>query len=279
MSNSVVQKNIIKLVNGLPKSFDDLVAVEEPLEIKLNYMHDDVATEKSVSVTMRTPGFDFELASGFLLTEGVIAQCSDIDYINYCKNTDAESINNVVKVVMHKEAKINLQSAERNFYITGSCGVCGKASIASIHQNSCFTIAFDLKISQQIIFSLMLQMQAEQITFKYTGGIHACALYDDEGKILLVREDIGRHNALDKLIGNYVLKKALPLNKHILLLSGRISFELVQKAAMAGITVIVAVGAPSSLAIDTAEKMGITLIGFLKENSMNIYTHAQRILL
>ena len=170
-----------------------------------------------------------------------------------------------------------MSSAERNFYISGSCGVCGKASIEAIEQTSCYPIGFEFKISREHIFYLMPKMQVQQVNFKYTGGIHACAIFDAHGALLLVREDIGRHNALDKLIGHFVLKNELPLSKNVLLLSGRISFELVQKAAMAGIPIVCGAGAPSSLAIDTAEKLGITLIGFLKAQSMNIYTHATRI--
>jgi len=279
MSISVTPKKILKVFPDKSSEVDDLVAVEEPMELKLNYLDHDVPKEKSVSVTMRTPGNDFELAAGFLFTEGIIRSAAHIDYINYCKKTKNESKENVVKVVLKKEAEVNLLSAERNFYITGSCGVCGKASIEAIEQQSCFSIDFDLKLTQQQILGLMLQMQAEQLNFKYTGGIHACAIYNAAGQLSMVREDIGRHNALDKLIGHFVIKNELPLNKYVLLLSGRISFELVQKAAMAGISIVVAVGAPSSLAIEMAHKTGITLIGFLKEQSMNIYTHSQRIMI
>jgi len=279
MSLSVTTKKIKKVYSDRFAELDDLIAVEEPMELKLNYFDFDVPKEKTVSVTMRTPGFDFELAAGFLFTEGILQKTSDLDYVSYCEKALVESSENVVKVVLKKQAIANLNSAERNFYISGSCGVCGKSSIEAIQQNSCFTIDFDFKILQAKIHLLLAQMQSEQVNFKYTGGIHACALFDEQGKIILIREDIGRHNALDKLIGNFVLKNELPLRKHVLLLSGRISFELVQKASMAGIAIIVAVGAPSSLAIETAEKTGITLIGFLKEKSMNIYTHAERIIL
>lgn len=277
MPISVTHKKIKKVSGNAITDMDDLVAVEEPMELKLNYLNNGIPTEKSVSITMRTPGYDFELAAGFLFTEGILSAPDDLDYINYCQQTTQDSKENVVKAVLKKDVLVNLSSAERNFYISGSCGVCGKTSIEAIEQNACFKIDFDLRIKQQLIFGMVLQMQAEQVNFKYTGGIHACALFDETGKMILLREDIGRHNALDKLIGHFVLKNKLPLDKHLLLLSGRISFELVQKAAMAGISIVVAVGAPSSMAISTAEKFGITLIGFLKEKSMNIYTHAERI--
>jgi FdhD protein len=279
MALSVTHKKIQKFSKDSLAETDDLVAVEEPMQIRLDYLNDDIPTEKNISVTMRTPGFDFELAAGFLFTEGILKSALHIDYINYCKKVANESKENVVKVVLKKEAIVNLSTADRNFYITGSCGVCGKTSIEAIEQQSCFKNGFNLKITNEQIFGLMPQMQAQQVNFKYTGGIHACALFDAKGHLLILREDVGRHNALDKLIGHFVIKNELPLNQHILLLSGRISFELVQKAAMAGISIVVAVGAPSSLAIDTAEKTGITLIGFLKEKSMNIYTHPQRIVL
>lgn len=277
MALSVTHKKIQKVFAGKTVEVDDLVAVEEPMELKLNYLSSGIPSEKTISVTMRTPGHDFELAAGFLFTEGILISPTDIQELNYCKKALAENSENVVKVILKKNAEVNLSSAERNFYITGSCGVCGKASMEAIEQSSCFKIAFDFTLAQHLIFGLMGQMQAVQVNFKYTGGIHACAIFDVQGQLLLLREDIGRHNALDKLIGHFVLKNEVPLSKNVLLLSGRISFELVQKAAMAGIPIVCGVGAPSSLAIDTAEKLGITLIGFLKETSMNIYTHSQRI--
>jgi len=277
MAVSVTQKKINKIFTDGAEEVYDLVAVEEPMELKLDYDDLGTATEKTISVTMRTPGHDFELAAGFLFTEGVIAKPSNIDYINYCKKAEAESKENVVKVVLKKDAEINLFNAERNFYITGSCGVCGKTSIQAIEHSLCYAIDFNLKIKRAHILNLMSQMQEVQVNFKYTGGIHACALFTDGAELVLLREDIGRHNALDKLIGHFVLKNRLPLCNFILLLSGRISFELVQKAAMAGIPIIVAAGSPSSLAIETAEKTGITLIGFLKSTSFNIYTYPGRI--
>jgi FdhD protein len=277
MAISVTHRKILKVFSDAKSEVDDLVAVEEPMELKLNYLNHAIPYEKTISVTMRTPGYDFELAAGFLFTEGILISPADIHEVNYCKKALAEENENVVKVILKKDSEVNLSSAERNFYISGSCGVCGKTSIEAISQSSCYPVNFDFNIKQKQIFELMPQMQAAQVNFKYTGGIHACGLFDLKGKLLLVREDIGRHNALDKLIGNFVLKNELPLHETVLLLSGRISFELVQKAAMAGIPIVCGVGAPSSLAIDTAEKLGITLIGFLKEKSMNIYTHSKRI--
>jgi FdhD protein len=277
MALSVVNKKIQKVLNDVGSIHDDLIVVEEPLEIKLTYFDSEFAKEKTISVTMRTPGNDFELAAGFLFSEGIIDSSKQIDQILYCKKALAEESENVVKVILQKNARPNLLGADRNFYISSSCGVCGKTSIDAIEQNTCFSFSFDFEISHKIIFDLLGKMKAKQVNFKYTGGIHACAIFDTDGNLMLVREDAGRHNALDKLIGCFVLKNELPLSKNILLLSGRISFELVQKAAMAGIPIVCGVGAPSSLAIETAEKLGITLIGFLKEKSMNIYTHQERI--
>lgn len=278
MALSVTHKKIRKISEGNNTVHNDLLAVEEPMETRLIYYIDELASEKNISVTMRTPGNDFELAAGFLFTEGIINCSNDIEQVGYCKKALAENNENIVKVKIKKGASINLNSAERNFYISGSCGVCGKSSIDSIKQQSQFSSNFEFKTSLDSIFKLVPQMKEVQLNFKHTGGIHACALFDATGKIILVREDIGRHNALDKLIGNFVLSNQLPINNCILLLSGRISFELVQKAAMAGIGIICGVGAPSSLAVETAEKLGITVIGFLKEQSLNIYTHETRIL-
>jgi FdhD protein len=279
MALPVTHKKIQKISGQQMHVVDDLIAVEEPMELKLNFMQHGIPTEKSISVTMRTPGNDFELAAGFLFTEGILPHLNAIENISYCKKAIAQAQENVVKVMFKAAFEPQLNSAERNFYISGSCGICGKASIEAIEQSTCYAPNFEFQTPQKLIFGLLAQMQELQVNFKYTGGIHACALYNKQGKLLQMREDVGRHNALDKLIGYFLLNQQLPLNKNILLLSGRISFELIQKAAMAGIPIVCGVGAPSSLAIETAEKLGITLIGFLKEKSMNIYTHATRIML
>jgi FdhD protein len=279
MAFPVTHKKIHKIIDHQVQELDDLIAVEEPMELKLNFLQHGIPTEKSISVTMRTPGHDFELAAGFLFTEGILVQTDAIAHISYCKKAIPQHGENVVKVMLKHDFEPQLDSAERNFYISGSCGICGKASIDAIAQSTCFAPNFEFEIPQALIFGLMIQMQQVQVNFKYTGGIHACAMYDAQGALLQMREDVGRHNALDKLIGYFLLQQQLPLNKNILLLSGRISFELIQKAAMAGIPIVCGVGAPSSLAIETAEKLGITLIGFLKEKSMNIYAHANRIIL
>jgi FdhD protein len=279
MASQVEHKKITRLKNDSVSNVDDLLAVEEPMQIKLLYWQDDEPVDTNISITMRTPGHEFELAVGFLFTEGIVSEPAHIDSVSYCKKALSEGKENVVKVMLKKNAPVQLPHAERNFYISGSCGVCGKTAIESLEQSSCYVIDFNFKVSPQQLFLLKDQMQAAQFNFKYTGGIHACALFDEHGNMMQMREDIGRHNALDKLIGHEVLQQQLPIEKTILLLSGRISFELVQKAVMAGIPFICGVGAPTSLAVDTAERAGLTLIGFLKETSFNIYTHPQRVLL
>ena len=222
---------------------------------------------------MRTPGNDEELAAGFLFTEGVINGSADIATVTVVKE-------NTVLVSLADGVAPTLNNAERNFYTTSSCGVCGKASIDAVkvvcHIEDIYPYD-SLKCTPELIYSLPEILRKEQAVFEQTGGLHACALFDMQGKLLLLREDVGRHNALDKLIGAALNNKMLPLSEHILMLSGRASFELVQKAAMSGINLIAAVGAPSSLAVQMAEERNMTLIGFLRGQKFNIYSGAQRI--
>jgi FdhD protein len=256
---------------------DDILASEEPLGIKVNYTLNNNPVQKNIAVTMRNPGNDFELALGFLYTEKIINSINDIDSVKYCEgdrksDLDAE---NSVKVILKENIKPNLNSAERNFYITGSCGICGKSSIEAI-ELSCPKIISNHKVSKQIIFSLPEKLKSQQTNFKHTGGIHAAGLFNQTGELLLLREDIGRHNAVDKLIGA-ALQQQLDLSDAILQVSGRASFELLQKTAIAGIPVFCAIGAPSSLAVELATEIGITLIGFSKDNKFNCYSHKERI--
>ena len=250
----------------------DILAVEEPLEISVTVG----GKTTPLSVTMRTPGNDGELAIGFLFTEGIISSANDLADPPY-KNTS----DNQTTVYLKPGLEHNLQKVKRNFYTTSSCGVCGKESIEAIMQ-VCRTPAQidDGKLDIRHLFELNGKLRTAQETFNSTGGIHASALFDFQGELITLREDVGRHNALDKLIGAELLKwndKEFFLQQHILLLSGRASFELVQKAAMAGIQVICAIGAPSSLAVETSEKFGITLIGFLKNGNANIYSGSDRL--
>ena len=280
-ANAIIHLPVIKITDGENTKTTDALAVEEPLEIRLEYGPADVRKVQNISVTMRTPGNDAELALGFLFTEGIIKQQSDTGLIEHCFIACAENKENVIQVSLKEGVIPNLNNTERNFYTTSSCGVCGKASINAIRTVGVFNAdeSPDNQINADMLYHLPSTLQKHQEVFADTGGLHASALFDTSGELLLVREDVGRHNALDKLIGAALNKSLLPLNQHILLLSGRASFELVQKAAMAGINIIAAVGAPSSLAVQLAEEFNITLIGFLRNQRFNIYTQPQRILL
>ncbi len=242
---------------------EDIVAVEEPLEIQVKVANEN--QPKSISVTMRTPGDDEELALGFLFTEGLISSYSAIKAVKYIGE-------NIIRVIMNEGVTLDVQTTARNFYTTSSCGVCAKASIEAIHTKSNFNCESKHKIENEVLFSLKEKLAKQQSLFTQTGGIHAAALFSCEGELLSLREDVGRHNALDKLIGNTFKKQNLPLSNAILMLSGRASFELVQKATMSGIRHIVSVGAPSSLAVQLARENGQNLIGFLKNQSYNVYS-------
>jgi FdhD protein len=276
MKEPTVEKVRIKKVNvaGIADA-DDVVAVEEPLEIRLAYKAGGVMHQKSISVTMRTPGDDVELATGFLFTEGIISAASDVVSAKHIN----EQKEHVVQVVLDDRITPDISRLERNFYTTSSCGVCGKASIEAVFAACTIIDTKDsLRVSPQLLISLPGILRARQDIFEHTGGLHGCALFDMSGLLILSREDVGRHNALDKLVGAALRQGMVPLNAHILLLSGRASFELMQKAAMAGVKIVAAVGAPSSLAVRMAEEWGITLIGFLRDQRFNIYSGAERIL-
>lgn len=266
-NNSVTKQRIRRVQQGKIAEVEDVLATEEPLEIRIVYS--PTRTHKNLAVTMRTPGNDTELATGFLYTEGIISKQVDIIA---CKRLN----DNVVQVELDKSITLDMKNIDRNFYTTSSCGVCGKASIDAI-KTEC-TIYDKVKpftVSAETIYGLSEKLRGQQSAFEETGGIHAAALFDLEGNIIMVREDVGRHNALDKLIGAALNEGMIPLQQHILLLSGRASFELVQKATMAGLKVIVSVGAPSSLAVQTADEFGITLIGFAKKDKFNIYCNSK----
>lgn len=252
---------------------EDKVAVEEPLEIQLAYSSPTGRMQKNIAVTMRTPGNDKELAAGFLFTEGVIKNNEVIEEI---KQSHADE--NQVLVILKENVQPVLANTARNFYSTSSCGVCGKASIEAIRIASPYGAVKDtITINSSLLYSLQDTVKKQQQVFEETGGIHASALFDVDGNFLMLREDVGRHNALDKIIGAVLMNNQLPLNNCILFLSGRASFELLQKAAMAGIRIVAAVGAPSSLAVEIAKEQNITLVGFLKSNRFNIYSGKERI--
>jgi FdhD protein len=272
--NRVEHIKIFKISSGEINETADKVAVEEPLEIQLAYSTATGQMQKNIAVTMRTPGNDEELAAGFLFTEGIISNHAAIKEI---KRSGADE--NRVLVILKENIVPVLANAARNFYSTSSCGVCGKASIDAIRTVSQFGEESDkICINASVFYPLQNELKKQQKVFEDTGGIHASALFDVAGKFIMLREDVGRHNALDKIIGAALFNNQLPLNNCILLLSGRASFELVQKAVMAGIKIIAAVGAPSSLAVEMANETGVTLIGFLREDRFNIYSGKQRII-
>ena len=263
--------------NNSIKIENDTLAVEEPLEIRLGFTENGNFTHRAVSITMRTPENDFELAAGFLFTEGILTSKNQISSIKYCGKLG--QVKNTVRLDLQPNVKINFKNLERNFYTTSSCGVCGKSSIEAIATGACALANKDFpKVSAEIIHQLPEKLTKFQTVFAQTGGLHAAALFNVDGKLIDLKEDIGRHNAVDKLIGVQFLADKLSLADKILFLSGRASFELVQKAVMAQIPIIAAVGAPSSLAVEAAENFGVTLIGFVRDERFNVYTGIERII-
>ena len=256
----------------------DVVTVGEPLEIRLGFGPEKQREQRSLSITMRTPGHDLELVLGFLFTEGIIQNMDDIFHLEHCTDKKGERSENIVRAEIKPEISLDWGRFQRHFYTNSSCGICGKASIESLEQ-MCFTpVHSEVKVDSAIISSLNAKMREAQGVFEHTGGLHAAAIFNKKGDLIFLREDIGRHNALDKVIGAAFFKKIIPLQDHIVMLSGRSCFELIQKSIAATIPFVVSVGAPSSLAIETASKFGITLIGFTKAQSFNVYTHSERIL-
>jgi FdhD protein len=250
-------------------SREDLLTVEEPLEIRFAGL--------SVAVTMRTPGDDFDLALGFLFTEGIIHRRDDVASIAYCPSADAATQGNIVNVHPAQRGLVDPQRWQRHFFSTSSCGICGKASIDAIHQQAC-AVQGSARISHQTLYRLDERLRTAQQVFAQTGGLHAAGLFDLDGELITLREDVGRHNAVDKVIGDALGRAALPLDQSVLVVSSRASFEVTQKALMAGIPILAAVSAPSSLAIDLARSANMTLIGFLRSGRCNIYTGAERVI-
>lgn len=246
----------------------DVTAREEPLEIRVE--------GRSVAVVMRTPGYDEELVAGFLVSEGVIQKARDVLEISQCPST-GNTHGNIVDVLLGG-AVVNWESLTRHVFSASSCGLCGKTSIESVFQRFPPVAAEELRVEARIIATLPEKLRVAQETFATTGGLHASGIFDLQGNLLVLREDVGRHNALDKVLGYALQKGLLPLDQHILLMSGRVSFEIMQKALAAGVPIVAAISAPSSLAVDFALEGGQTLIGFLRGGTMNVYTHPQRIL-
>ena len=306
-SSQAFSRAAVRRVNGGPsdEQFEDLLATEEPLEIRLGFRQNGKLTHRAISITMRTPGDDHALAAGFLFTEGIVKDRDEIEAIKHCGSCDGTLPNghdpardaltgtpgrvstrsvrapsespNTIRLDLNDISTVDLKRLERHFYTTSSCGVCGKSSIDALKTgarpltNNAFTV------SPVVIHSLPNSLRGSQDIFDQTGGLHASALFDRDGNIDLVREDVGRHNALDKVIGAKFLAGDTPLGDRILMVSGRASFELVQKALMAGIPILAAVGAPSSLAVELATEFGMTLIGFIRDGRFNIYAGAERI--
>jgi len=259
--------SVVKMDDEVCAKVQDQVAIEEPLEIQVTYSSPTGRLQKAVAITMRTPGYDEELAAGFLFTEGVI---KNLDAIESFKQSKADQ--NQVQVILKENIIPELQQASRQFYTTSSCGICGKTSIEAIKVPAQFENGKkEFIIDASVVYSLSGSMSKAQSIFHQTGGLHAAALFSLGGTLMMLREDIGRHNAVDKIIGASYLSGALPSDESILFLSGRAGFELIQKAAMAGIPVVVAIGAPSSLALELAKESGITLIGFLRGEKYNRY--------
>ena len=253
----------------------DTLAAEEPLEIRVGPAG---APRVPLAVTMRTPGDDVDLALGFLATEGVIRSADDVRTAQLCAGTDTPNTYNVVDVALAPGLPAPATDPTRNFYTTSSCGVCGKASIDSVRTRSTYPVADDPStVDPTVLAGLPDSLRAAQRVFESTGGLHAAGLFTVDGRLVVVREDVGRHNAVDKVVGWALRERRLPLAGHLLLVSGRASFELVQKASMAGIPVLAAVSAPSSLAVDLAEEVGLTLVGFLRGGTMNVYAGAARV--
>jgi FdhD protein len=275
MGRITARRRVTRITVGAePSRCEDVLAVEEPLEIRVG--------GTALSITMRTPGHDFDLALGFLVSEGVISRADQLGAIRYCAGAPVDGANtyNVLDVTLAAGVAGPDPSLERNFYMTSSCGLCGKASIDAVRTLSAYPLAHDdLSITAEFLVSLPGQLRAGQDVFEKTGGLHAAALFDGtSGELLVLREDVGRHNAVDKVVGWAVTQDRLPLRGTVLMVSGRASFELTQKASMAGIPIMAAVSAPSSLAIELAAEIGMTVVGFLRGDSMVVYCGDERII-
>ena len=253
----------------------DTLATEEPMEIRLI----TGGERQTVAVTMRTPGADFELAAGFLYGEGIVKSSDDIAKISYCVDSDLDAAQqyNIVNVELRGGREYDLRPLERHFYTSSACGVCGKASLEQLELRGCPVALPGPEVSAETLYSLPAKLREAQGLFDATGGLHAAALFDEEGNLVALREDVGRHNATDKLVGWALLENRLPLSGHIVMVSGRSSFEILQKCLTAGVPFVCAISAPSSLAVDVAREFGMTLVGFLRERRFNVYAGQERV--
>ncbi|MGW7109098.1 formate dehydrogenase accessory sulfurtransferase FdhD [Streptomyces xanthophaeus] len=276
MGRVTERRRVVRIRNGVAGVRPDTLVAEEPLEIRLN--------GKPLAITMRTPGDDFALAVGFLVSEGVLGAASEVRAVTYCEGADEDGVNtyNVVNVQLAAGVPVPDITLERNVYTTSSCGLCGKASLDAVRTATRFpgaAAADPVRVPAELLGKLPDRLRAAQKVFDRTGGLHAAGLFSAQGELLDVREDVGRHNAVDKVVGRALQGGLLPLAGAVLLVSGRASFELAQKAVMAGIPVLAAVSAPSSLAVDLALESGLTLVGFLRGADMNVYAGEERITL
>ena len=277
---SVVPVRITRLKDGKMSRAKDILSVEEPMEVRLALPSADGrrGEVRSIAITMRTPGHDFELAAGFLISEGVLTSRGQIQEITYCRSGEAAQDYNVLEVRL-RTADVDLDRLSRNVFTSSSCGICGKASIEAVELQGCALLpAGTLALSHEQILALPDRLRESQPQFDRTGGLHGAGLFRADGSAGPVHEDVGRHNAVDKVIGEAFLAGELPLHDRVMAVSGRLSFEIVQKALAAGIPMIVAVGAPSSLAVDLAERFGMTLVGFVRNGGFNVYSGAERVL-
>ncbi len=273
-----VAARVRKVREGRSLDAEDILATEEPLEIRLATTEDGQEVVRSLAVTMRTPGNDFELAVGFLYGEGIVRGKRDVDRVVYSSTPIVEQEFNIVSVHLKEGVAYVPDLVERHFYTTSACGVCGKTSLEAVKVRGAKPIPRDrLRVDGRVISSLPERLRESQEVFSATGGLHAAGLFDARGRLESVREDVGRHNAVDKLVGQQVLTDRVPLHDSILAVSGRASFEILQKAAVAGIPMVVAVGAPSNLAVDLAKQFGITLVGFARGSTFNMYTEPHRV--
>jgi FdhD protein len=272
MGRVTVRRPVLRIRDGAVDRRPDNLAAEEPMEIRVD--------GRSLTVTMRTPGDDFDLAIGFLVGEGVVRTSDDVRAARYCAGTAEDGTNtyNVVDLTLDPSVPPPDVGVERNFYTTSSCGLCGKASLDAVRTAATWSVAEDsVRLDPAVLAALPDRLRAAQRVFEKTGGLHAAGLFSADGELIAAREDVGRHNAVDKVVGHATRNGLLPLRGTVLMVSGRASFELVQKAVLAGIPALAAVSAPSSLAVDLAEEHGLTLIGFLRGSSMNVYAGAERL--
>ncbi|MEL7185937.1 MAG: formate dehydrogenase accessory sulfurtransferase FdhD [Pseudomonadota bacterium] len=279
MSASSQEIKLQKVAGDCANAQSDRVAVEEPLEIRLGFATPDGRTAKSISITMRTPGHDEELALGFLYTEGIITGLADVSEVAHCGPPAPDTGNhNIIRVDLADGVAVDIGKLQRNFYTTSSCGVCGKSSLDALRVTGAAPIAAGgFKIPVEVLTTMPDKLRDMQATFDQTGGLHAAAAFDSQGEIIVTREDVGRHNAVDKVAGALYSDSRLPASDMGLLVSGRASFELMQKALMCGMPLLAAVSAPSSLAVRLAEEFDVTLVGFLRGDTFNIYSGGERV--